>query len=192
MQAGAPQGRPRPLSPEEMAARQRAYEEHRRRLEEEETQLELKYGAEQVLALIVPVSLCMIVVIATVRSVTYFATQNTQFVYSPYKESSSESSAARFGGALLNVVIIIGIVVAMTFLLVVLYKYRCYRAIHGWLVISSLLLLFFFSYQYLTCVGGGPGRAGPGRAGPGRADAAWRRALTPRRQGGAAGQQPDD
>jgi presenilin 1 len=43
-------------------------------------ELELKYGADQVLALIIPVSLCMVVVIATLRSVTYFSTQDTQFV----------------------------------------------------------------------------------------------------------------
>ena len=41
----------------------------------------MKYGAEQVTALIKPVSVCMVMVIATIKSVAYFATQNTQFVY---------------------------------------------------------------------------------------------------------------
>lgn len=121
-------------------------------IEREELELELKYGADQVLALIVPVSLCMVVVIATIRSVSFFSTNDTQFVYSPYKETSSESSSERFGGALLNVVIIIGIVVVMTIFLVVLYINKCYRVIHGWLILSSLLLLFFFSYTYIQQV----------------------------------------
>ena len=42
--------------------------------------LDLKYGADQVTALIIPVSICMIVVVATIRSVAYFSTNNTQFV----------------------------------------------------------------------------------------------------------------
>ena len=43
--------------------------------------IELKYGADQVLALIMPVSLCMIAVVATIRSVTFYSTNDTQFVY---------------------------------------------------------------------------------------------------------------
>ena len=47
--------------------------------------------------------------------------------YSPYHETDDESGGERFAGALLNVVIIIGIIVVMTVFLVVLYKYRCYK-----------------------------------------------------------------
>ncbi len=47
---------------------------------EEERVLDLKYGAESVLALIKPVSFCMIIVVATIRSVTYFTQNTTTFV----------------------------------------------------------------------------------------------------------------
>lgn len=144
-------GKPRRvLTPEEVAELRRRQEEQEKQLEQEERELELKYGADQVIALILPVSLCMAVVIATIRSVAYYSAQDTQFAYSPYTESSGQDSGTRFGGALLNVIIIIGIIVVMTMVLVVLYKYRCYKAIHGWLIMSSMLLLFFFSYEFLT------------------------------------------
>jgi presenilin 1 len=110
---------------------------------------ELKYGAESVLSLVKPVSFTMIVVIATIRSVAYFSTHNTQMAYAPMHESDDESAGDRFGGALINVLIILCVLITMTFLLVLLYKYRCYRAIHGWLLVSSVLLLFFFSGLYL-------------------------------------------
>lgn len=51
--------------------------------QERQMELELKHGADQVLALILPVSLCMVVVIATIRSVSFFSTNDTQFVYVP-------------------------------------------------------------------------------------------------------------
>ena len=69
----------------------------------------------------------MIVVIATIRSVAYFSTHNTQMAYAPMHESDDESAGERFSGALINVLIILCVLITMTFLLVLLYKYRCYR-----------------------------------------------------------------
>jgi Ca2+/Na+ antiporter len=60
--------------------------------------------------------------------------------YSPYHENNSESGGERFGGALLNVIIIIGIIVVMTVFLVVLYKYRCYK------VLKCVLLMYGHSW----------------------------------------------
>ena len=42
--------------------------------------MDLKYGADQVLALILPVSMCMAAVITTIKSVAFYSTTDTQFV----------------------------------------------------------------------------------------------------------------
>uniref|UniRef100_A0A2K5SD38 Presenilin-1 n=1 Tax=Cebus imitator TaxID=2715852 RepID=A0A2K5SD38_CEBIM len=68
--------------------------------EEEDEELTLKYGAKHVIMLFVPVTLCMVVVVATIKSVSFYTRKDGQ-------------------------------------------------VIHAWLIISSLLLLFFFSFIYL-------------------------------------------
>lgn len=121
--------------------------------EELEQMAELKYGAESVLSLIKPVSVTMIIVIVTIRSVTSYQSRSAnspQLAYAPMRENDNESTGQRLGGALINVLIFLCFIIVMTFVLVCLYKQRCYRAIHGWLICSSMLLLFMFSYLYIS------------------------------------------
>jgi len=109
----------------------------------------LHYGAKSVLMLIVPVSICLLVVVTTIKSVTYYTqNQGTYLVYTPFHEEGNISHAEKFGQALANALIMISVILVMTVFLVFLYKCRCYRIIELWLCLSSLLLLFFFSYIY--------------------------------------------
>ncbi|CAO4382897.1 unnamed protein product [Caenorhabditis nigoni] len=119
---------------------------------EEENQVEeaeLKYGASHVIHLFVPVSLCMALVVFTMNTITFYSQNNGRhLLYTPFvKETDSivEKGLMSLGNAL----VMLCVVVFMTVLLIVFYKYKFYKLIHGWLIISSFLLLFLFTTIYV-------------------------------------------
>lgn len=68
-------------------------------------------------------------------------------VYTPFHEDTTDTST-KVWQAFANSLILMSVIVFMTVILILLYKYRFYRIIHGWLMISSLLLLSMFSLLF--------------------------------------------
>lgn len=83
----------------------------------------------------------------------YFFNNEKEFlllssVYTPFHETDSNPGTKAWN-AIANSLILIAVIVVMTVILIILYKKRCYKTIQGWLIASSLMLLFLFSYLYL-------------------------------------------
>jgi presenilin 1 len=122
----------------------------RQESEEESDEEILKYGASHVIQIFIPVTICMLVVVVSISSINFYSEKGGgQLLYTPFREEDAGSSAAKAGFAFANALILIAVIVVMTVFLVLLYKWGCYKIIHGWLILASLMMLFLFSYFYI-------------------------------------------
>jgi len=115
----------------------------------EEEELDLKYGAAHVIKLFVPVTICVVLVVASITSIEYYTEKGDYLVYTPFHEDSDDAGTLAWM-SVANALIMLAVIAVMTVLLVIAYKYECRKLIYGWLFVSSVMLLFLFSYLYLS------------------------------------------
>ena len=117
--------------------------------DEDSNDIELKYGASHVIKLFVPVSLCMLLVVISISFSAFYTHTDVYLPYTPFHDQDVDTTT-KVVHSFANALILISVIVVMTFVLITLYKFRCYRIIHGWLFLSSLTLLTIFVTLYLS------------------------------------------
>lgn len=110
---------------------------------------ELKYGAKHVIKLFIPVSLCMLVVVVTMNTISFYRSTNVYMIYTPFTDQTVDNTT-KVLQSFANAFILLAVIVVMTIVLIMLYKFRCYKLINGWLMMSSLMMLFLFMFTYLS------------------------------------------
>lgn len=101
---------------------------------------------EELVAVTVPVTVCMALVVFLVESLGAASSASARLYL---ENEGGETAGEKFAGAVLNAAIIIGFVVLMTFLLVLLFRYNCVRLIWGYMGFSGFVLLFVIGGQVL-------------------------------------------
>ncbi|VDM96395.1 unnamed protein product, partial [Thelazia callipaeda] len=106
-------------------------------------------GSQHVIHLFIPVSICMAFVILTMNTIGYYTRKDGLYlIYTPFTKETDDTGE-KIMMSLGNAFIILGVVVLMTVVLIFLYKFRFYRIISAWLILSSLMLLSLFTFMYL-------------------------------------------
>ncbi|KAM0982790.1 hypothetical protein FF1_015720 [Malus domestica] len=102
---------------------------------------------EELIRIITPVSVCMLLVVLLVTVLTDDASSSSERVTSiatiAYDETASDSSWDKFVGALLNSLVFVAVVTAVTFVLVLLFYLRCTRFLKIYMGFSSFVVLGF-------------------------------------------------
>jgi len=109
---------------------------------------ELKYGAKHVIKIFIPVSICMLIVVFSILSLPYYQKTNVYLAYTPFTDQKVDNGT-RLWQSFANALILITVIAIMSVLLIVLYKKRYYKVINGWLIVSSLSLLFMITTAHL-------------------------------------------
>lgn len=113
---------------------------------------QLRYDARNVIELFIPVSLCMIIVVGTMKATDSYRYSTQTVVWYAHMMFTDQTvdTSTRVWQSFANAFIMLIMIVIMTTALILLYKFRCYKVIHGWLILSSLILLFMFAIMYIA------------------------------------------
>lgn len=110
-------------------------------------EIDIRHCIELAVTMFVPVSLCILLVVITVTFMGFYIERDVYLLYTPFHETSPDFVFKALN-AIGNSLIMVFVIITMSLLLITVYKFRCYKLIQGWLVMTSSLLLFVFSGIY--------------------------------------------
>lgn len=105
---------------------------------------------EEIVRILYPVSFCMLLVVLLVSALSSPLTSSISFssiASLAYSESSSDSFWSKLSGAFLNSLLFVVAITLLTFLLVLLFYFRCTPCIKSYMAFSSFIVLFFLGGQ---------------------------------------------
>lgn len=113
---------------------------------------QLRYGAKSVIDLFIPVSICIWLVIATIKATDryHYSSQTVVWYAQLMFTDQTVDTKTRIWQSFANAMTMLMVIILMTTLLILLYRYNCYRIIYIWLMMISLVLLFAFMLIYIS------------------------------------------
>lgn len=103
---------------------------------------------QEITGVAAPVSLCMALTVLLVRLLNPEGSADGRAVYIAsiaYSEQASDSAGEKLSGALLNAIIFIAVIGAMTFVLFLLFKFGCTKVIYAYMGFSVFNIFFFLT-----------------------------------------------
>lgn len=100
---------------------------------------------EEVTGIVAPVSLCMALTVALVRILNPSGESDADtviFAAAYYREEEGDSAGKKLSGSMLNALIFVAFITAMTFVLLLLFKYGCVKCIYGYMGFAVLTIFF--------------------------------------------------
>ncbi|TPP61113.1 Presenilin [Fasciola gigantica] len=93
--------------------------------------------------------MCMMFVVIVASTVDFYSHTDQYLIYTPFHTPDADVGTQTWQ-TIANTLIFMSFIVVMTCVLVLLFKYNCYKFIRGWLVMTTLFLLFFVSFIFFT------------------------------------------
>jgi len=114
----------------------------------------LEGAGGDLVGVVAPVSATMLLTVALVRAlIPHGAPEGSAAVglaQAYYQEREGDPAGTKFAGALVNALIFVGVIGGLTTVLFLLFKYRCYRVINGYMAFSGFAIYFLLSGSVLV------------------------------------------
>lgn len=100
---------------------------------------------EEVTGIVAPVSLCMALTVVLVRVLNPSGKSDADtviFAAAYYREEEGDSAGKKLSGSMLNALIFVAFIAAMTFVLLLLFKYGCVKCIYAYMGFAVFTIFF--------------------------------------------------